>query len=82
MGIKKMMEEAQLNYSRKTIIPASDLKCQIESIGIRKDRHTIFSLDIEAFYPLVTYGLVERTIEFFLPFPWRKTKGKNKIMPK
>jgi hypothetical protein len=41
------------------------LKTQIESLNIKRDKHTIFSLDIEAFYPSITYGLVERAIEFF-----------------
>jgi hypothetical protein len=40
IGIMKMMDEAEVNYSRKTIVQASHLKHQIESVGIRKDRHT------------------------------------------
>jgi hypothetical protein len=55
------MDEAGINYSRKTIVKASHLKTQI---GITKDRHMIFSLDIEAFYPSVAYGLVKKVIEF------------------
>jgi hypothetical protein len=65
IGIQKIFDENKINYSRKTIVQASHLKKQIESLDIRNDRHTIFSLDIEAFYPSVTYGLVERAIEFF-----------------
>jgi hypothetical protein len=79
IGIKRMMDEGEVNYSRKTIIQASDLKCQIESLGIRKDRHTIFSLDIEAIYPLVTYGLVERAIKFFSHLLGEKQKAKIKV---
>jgi hypothetical protein len=45
------MDDAGINYSRKTIVQASHLKTQIESLDIRKDKHTLFSLDIEAFYP-------------------------------
>jgi hypothetical protein len=76
IGIKRMMDEAEVNNSRKTIVQAADLKCQIESLGIRKDRHTVFSLYIQAFYPLVTYGLVERAIAFS-PI----CLGKDKSMP-
>jgi hypothetical protein len=65
IGIKKIIDAAGINYSEKTIVQASHLKTQIESLGIKKDMHTIFSLDIEAFYPSVTYGLVERAIEYF-----------------
>jgi hypothetical protein len=65
IGIKKIIDEAGINYTSKTIVQASHLKTQIESLNIKRDGHTIFSLDIEAFYPSVTYGLVERAIEFF-----------------
>jgi hypothetical protein len=64
IGIKRILDEAGINYSRKTIIQASHLKTQIESLGIRRDKNTIFSLDIESFYPSVTYSLVEKAIEF------------------
>jgi hypothetical protein len=39
------MEEAGINYSRKTIVQASHLKTQIKSMGIRMDSHMIFSID-------------------------------------
>ena len=65
IGIKKMVDEAGINYSRKTITQASDLKLKLDALEIKKDKHTIFSLDIEAFYPSVTYGLVVRAIILF-----------------
>jgi hypothetical protein len=65
IGIKKIIDKAGIIYTKKTIIQASHLKTQIESLNIKRDKHTIFSLDIEAFYPSVTYGLVERAIEFY-----------------
>ena len=65
IGIKKIIDKAGINYTKKTIVQASHLKSQIESLKIRKDKHTIFSLDIEAFYPSVTYGLVKRAINFY-----------------
>jgi hypothetical protein len=59
--------KAGINYSRKTIVQAShDLKLQIESIGIREDRHTIFSLDIEAFYPFGYIWSGGKSIQVFL----------------
>jgi threonine synthase len=51
IGIKKIMDEVSINCSRKNNVQASHLKTQIESLGIRKDKHTLFSLAIEAFYP-------------------------------
>jgi hypothetical protein len=63
IGIKKIIDNA--DYSKKTIVQAAHLKLQIKSLRIKKDKHTIYSLDIEAFYLLVTYALVERAIDFF-----------------
>jgi hypothetical protein len=51
IGIKKIVDKAGINYTRKTIVQASHLKTQIESLNIKRDKHTVFSLDIEAFYP-------------------------------
>jgi hypothetical protein len=72
------MNKADINYSSKTIVQASHLKLQIKSLAIRKDKHTLFSLDIEAFYPLVMYGLLERAIKFFSSLLGEKKKAKTK----
>ena len=48
IGIKKIMDKYKINYSRKTIVQALHLQTQMKSLGIKEDRHTIFSLDIEA----------------------------------
>jgi hypothetical protein len=79
IGIKRMADEAEVNYSWKTMLQPSDLNRRIESLSIRKDRHTIFSLDIEAFYPSVTCGLVERAIEFVSHSLGEKQKVKIKV---
>jgi hypothetical protein len=79
IGIKKIMDEAGINYSRKTIVQVSHLKTQIKSLGIRKDMHTIFSLDIDAFYPSVTYGLVKRVIDFSSSSLGEKQKATIKV---
>jgi hypothetical protein len=79
-GINKIMEdEADINYSRKTIIQVSHLKTQIKSLGIRKDEQTLFSLEIKVFYPLATYSLVERAIDFFSSSFGEKEKETIKV---
>jgi hypothetical protein len=78
IGIKKIINAAGINYSKKTIVQASHLKTQIESLGIKKEKHTIFSLDIEAFYPSVTYGLAKQVIEYFSKPLEEKEKRKIK----
>jgi hypothetical protein len=79
IGIKRIMDKVGVNYTRKTIVQAAHLKSEIESLGIRNDKHTIFSLDIEAFCPSVTYGLVERAIDFFSSLLGEKEKEKIKV---
>jgi hypothetical protein len=44
-----------------------------------EDKQTIFSLDIKAFYPSVTYGLVKRAIIFFSSLLGEKEKDKIKM---
>jgi hypothetical protein len=78
IGIKKIVDKAGINYTRKTIVQASHLKTQIESLNIKRDKHAIFSFDIEAFYPSVTYGLIERAIEFFSRTMGEKDKATIK----
>jgi hypothetical protein len=44
IGIKSIIDHTGINYSKKTIVQASQLKLQIESFGIKKDKHMMFSL--------------------------------------
>jgi hypothetical protein len=50
---------------KKTIIQVSHAKNGLEKLHINNSCNTIFSLDIESFYPSVTYSLVEITINCF-----------------
>jgi hypothetical protein len=66
LGIKKISYDAKINYMAKTIIQASHAKDQLERLHINKKNNTVFSsLDIESFYPSVTYSLVETTTNYF-----------------
>jgi hypothetical protein len=65
LGIKKIFDDAKINYMAKTIIQASHAKDQLERLHINKKNNTVFSLDIESFYPSVTYSLVETTTNYF-----------------
>jgi hypothetical protein len=44
--------------AKTTIIQASHANDQLERLHINKKNNTVFSLDIESFYPSVTYSLV------------------------
>ena len=43
----------------------SDLKEKLEKIGIKKKDATIISLDIEAMYPSIKYGVVKKAVNYF-----------------
>jgi hypothetical protein len=66
MGIKKISDDEKVNYMKKMIVQAF----------INKSSHTVFSLDIESFYPSVTYSLVEIAINYFAD----KLPMKEKLM--
>ena len=65
IGIKKIFDKENVNYSRKTIIQASDLKIDLESMKLNRNEVTTISLDIEAMYPSITFNMVRKAIEFF-----------------
>ena len=49
----------------KTIIQASDLKEQLETLNLSKSDCTIISLDIQNMCPSVTFQMVYRAVSFF-----------------
>jgi hypothetical protein len=61
---------------KKTIIQASHAKSTLENLNIKKNYHTIFSLDIKSFYASVTCNLVEMTINCF----GKDLQMKDKLM--
>jgi hypothetical protein len=65
MGINKIFDDGKVNYMKKTIVQASHAKGTLEKLSINKSSHTVFSLDIESFYPSVPYSLVEIAINYF-----------------
>lgn len=64
-GIRNIFDKTGVNYKSKTIIQASHLKEQLESLNINKQQDTIFSLDIEAMYPSVKFKVVKRAVEYY-----------------
>jgi cell division septal protein FtsQ len=55
LAIRKILDSNNVNYSKRTIIQASDLKAQLDSLHIQQDDVTIISLDIEAMYPSIKW---------------------------
>ncbi len=65
LGIKKILDDNGIEYSKKTIIQASDLKEAIQNQGINCGGYTIVSIDAKAFYPSVKFSLVRKAVHFY-----------------
>jgi hypothetical protein len=76
LGIKRIFDEANIGYSKKTIVQASSVKSHLKTLGINKSSHTPISLDIESFYPSVTFQLVQKVVTFYA----QKLPMKDKLV--
>ena len=59
IGIKEIKKK-KINYYKKTIIRASELKETVEKLNLRKENTTTRSLDIVSMYPLITFKMVKK----------------------
>ena len=73
--IKKIFDSNNIDYTRRTIIQASDLKERLENLNINKDKYTIMSLDIVSFYPSIKFNVVKKAVDFFSDNLTRKEKN-------
>ena len=64
-GIKAILDKNKIDYSRKTIVRASDLKAKLETLGIKSKKHTIMSIDAKNMHPSVKFGQIEKAVNFF-----------------
>jgi len=65
-GIKAILDKNKVDYSRKTIVQASDLKSKLETLGIKSNKHTSMAIDAKNMYPPVKFGQIEKAVHFFL----------------
>ena len=45
LGIKRYLDKGKLNYSRDSIVQASDLEERLEELGVKREEVSIASLD-------------------------------------
>ena len=64
-GIRKIFDQAKIDYKKKTIIQASDLKEIRESLGINTETSTIVSLDAIDMYPSINFDMVIKAVEYY-----------------
>jgi hypothetical protein len=77
LGIKRIFDEAKIDYSKKTIVQALTVKSHLKTLGINKYAHTLSSLDIESLYPSVAFRLIQKVVSFNAQ---RKLPLKDKVM--
>ena len=65
-GIKEILDRNKINYMKKTIVQASDLKQKLEALNITRSDYTIATIDAKNMYPSVKFGHIERAVSFFL----------------
>ena len=65
LGIKSIFEKINIVFDKLMIIQASDLKNELEKLGLKEATITIFSLDAVDMYPLIKYHLVEKAIKYY-----------------
>ncbi len=65
-GLKILLDNLGVNYSRHTIIQASDVARKIDKLQINRDKHTIVSIDAVKMYPSIQAGMVEKAVHYFL----------------
>lgn len=64
--MKHLLDKNEVNYERKTIKHAMQLKEDLEKLNIKRHQSSIVTLDIEAMYPSIQIEHVKRAVEYFL----------------
>jgi hypothetical protein len=65
LAIRRILDSNHVDYWKRTIVLASDLKEKLESLHICRDDVTIISLDIEAMYPSIKFKHIQNAVEYF-----------------
>ena len=65
LGIENILDAAGVDYARKTIRQASELKEVLEKLGIDRELYTVVSFDAIAMYPSITLKMVRKAVEYF-----------------
>jgi hypothetical protein len=65
LGIKKILDDNNVDYASRMIIQASDLKQKLENMDIKCDNSTIISINAVDYYPSIKFKLVKKAVYFF-----------------
>ena len=62
LGMKNILEKADINYTKLTIVQASQVKEEWEVLNWKINEATIASIYAVAIYPLIHFPLVKKAI--------------------
>eukprot|EP00957_Ditylum_brightwellii_P136405 10403560-Ditylum_brightwellii.AAC.1 len=65
MGIKKVLDDHGVNYSKHTIVQSSNLKEKLEKCRLKQNEVTLMLLDIVNMYPLVHVKLIHKALNHY-----------------
>ena len=74
LGIKRCLDKGKVNYSRNSIVQASDLKETLEEIGLKREDVTIASIDAISMYPSIKIATIRKAVRYFARKITRETK--------
>ena len=65
LGIKRCLDKRKVNYSRNSIVKASDLKEKLEEMGLNKEEVAIASMDAINMYSSIKLATIKKAVRFF-----------------
>ena len=65
LGIKRCLEKGKSNYSRYSIVQASDLKERLEELGVKIEEVTIVSVNVINMYPSIKLATIRKAVRYF-----------------
>ena len=65
LGIRRILDEWKVNYSRVSIVRASELKEILEELKVKKDKVTIASFDTINMYLSIKLSTIKKAVNFF-----------------
>ena len=80
LGIKRIFDSNEIDYEKRNIKQASDLKSKLEELQIKKGDTSILTFDAEAMYPSIKLDLVIKAVKYFSRNLKKTEKVKIKIV--
>ena len=74
LWIKRCLDKGKVNYSRDSIVQASDLKERLEELGLKREEVTITSVDAINMYSSTKIATIRKEVRYFARKLTRESK--------